>query len=77
LTDYLNATFGTNLIYEEVTHEEYLTFQQKVNGEFLGMVIAGIYAKIKNGEFNIKSDFEVAAGRKHISWDEYFSNFNS
>lgn len=72
LTGFLNSTFGTRLVYEEMSPEEYLTFQQKVNGEFLGMVIAGIYTKIRNGEFNNSSDFEEAAGREHISWEEYF-----
>lgn len=74
LTDFLNNTFGTQLIYEEMSPEKYLALQQNVNGEFLGMVIAGIYTKIRNGEFNIQSDFEVAAGRKHIEWEEYFNN---
>lgn len=72
LTEYLNDAFGTQLVYEEMSPEKYLVLQQKVNGEFLGMVIAGIYTKIRNGEFNIQSDFELAAGRKHIGWEEYF-----
>ncbi len=73
LTAYLNKVFNTELIYEEMSTEDYLNYQQKVNGEFLGKVIAGIYTKIRNGEFNVRSDFELAAGREHISWDEYFS----
>ena len=73
LTEYLNLAFGTNLLYEEITPEAYLEFQQKINGEFLGTVITGIYTKIRNGEFNILSDFESATGRKHIGWDQYFS----
>jgi len=73
LTDYLNFTFNTNLSYEEMDPEEYLVYQKGLNGEFLGTVIAGIYSKIRDGEFDIKSDFEDAAGRKHISWDKYFN----
>lgn len=72
LTDYLNKAFGINLIYEAMTPEAYLELQQKVNGEFLGKIIAGIYTKIRNDEFNIESDFEKAAGRRHISWEDYF-----
>lgn len=72
LTIYLNSAFNTNLVYETMSVDAYLKFQQKINGEFLGSIIAGIYTKIRNGEFEIESDFEVAAGRKHISWDEYF-----
>lgn len=74
LADYLNKTFGTQLSYEAVSTEEYLEFQKKTNGEFLGTVISGIYNKIRNGEFKMKSDYEAAAGRKHISWENYFEN---
>jgi len=76
LTAYLNAAFGTSLDYEEMTPEAYLAFQQNVNGEFLGKVIAGIYLKIRSGEFNIHSDFEAAAGRKHLEWKDYFISLN-
>ena len=74
LCAYLNSAFGTKLVYEEMTPEAYLAFQQIVNGEFLGKIIAGIYAKIRNGEFNIQSDFEAAAGRKHMAWEDYFNS---
>lgn len=73
LTAYLNKAFGTRLVYEELTNEAYLAFQQKVNGNFLGKVIAGIYTKIRNGEFNIQSDFTAAAGRNHLRWEDYFN----
>ena len=74
LCAYLNSAFGSKLVYEEMTPEAYLAFQQIVNGEFLGKIIAGIYAKIRNGEFNIQSDFEAAAGRKHMAWEDYFNS---
>jgi NAD(P)H dehydrogenase (quinone) len=74
LVEYLNKTFGTALTYEEMTPKDYRVFQKKVNGEFLGTVIAGIYTKIRNGEFNIDSDYQKAAGRDHIDWDSYFSS---
>ena len=68
------VTFGTNLIFENMTPDAYLELQRKINGEFLGPIIAGIYTKIRNGEFHLKSDYEKATGRKHISWREYFRN---
>ena len=74
LTTYLNSTFGSNLDYEELSTQVYLDFQKEVNGEFLGSIIAGIYTKIRNGEFNVPSDFEAAAGRAHQSWEEYFKS---
>jgi NAD(P)H dehydrogenase (quinone) len=73
LAHYLNKAFGTELVYEKMTTEAYLAFQQKVNGEFLGKIIAGIYTKIRMGEFNIQSDFKAAAGRSHLTWEDYFS----
>lgn len=72
LTKYLNLTFGTTLNFENIEVKEYLKLQQKMNGDFLGKVIAGIYTKIRNSEFAIKSDYESAAGRKHIEWNKYF-----
>lgn len=76
LTAYLNTAFSTSLDYEEMTPEAYLALQQSVNGEFLGKVIAGIYLKIRNGEFNVHSDYEAAAGRKHLEWMDYFTSLN-
>ena len=76
LTDYLNLTFGTKLIYESVSPEEYLKFQKKTNGEFLGTVIAGIYTKILLGEFNVESNYKEAAGRRHVGWDHYFATLS-
>ncbi len=74
LAGYLNTVFGTDLVYEEMSPEVYLEFQQKVNGEFLGRVIAGIYTKIRNDEFNIQSDYKEAAGREHMRWGTYFQS---
>jgi NAD(P)H dehydrogenase (quinone) len=73
LTSYLNQTFDSQLVYEDISPEAYLSLQKEINGEFLGTVIAGIYTKIRNGEFDIPSDYQEAAGREHISWEDYFS----
>jgi NAD(P)H dehydrogenase (quinone) len=74
LAEYMNSAFGTSLFYEEVSVNDYLEIQKKRNGEFLGTVIAGIYQKIREGEFLMDSDFEEAAGRSHISWIDYFNS---
>ncbi|NQU51451.1 MAG: NAD(P)H-binding protein [Bacteroidetes bacterium] len=76
LTKYLNLTFGTALKFENLKVEDYLNLQKKMNGEFLGMIISGIYTKIRNGEFELESDYEIAAGRKHIEWDKYFEQLS-
>ncbi len=74
LTDYLNHAFGTNMVYESISVEEYTKERQKELGEFLGSIIAGIYAGIRSGTTNVKSDFKKATGREHISWDDYFES---
>lgn len=72
LTDYINKTFGLNLKYREMTPEDFEKFELKVNGEMLGKIVAGIYKKIRHGDFVMDSDYEAAAGRPHISWENYF-----
>jgi len=65
LVGYFNKYYKTDLIFKSQSTEEYLAWQQKHNGEFLGSIIAGIYTKIRNGEFELSSDFEQIVGRKH------------
>ena len=65
LADYINQVYGTKLIYNGVSVEEYATERKKELGDFLGTVIAGIYEGIRNGVNNIPSDFEKATGRPH------------
>jgi len=74
LAGYLNLAFGTTLSYELMTPKAYLELQQLTNGEFLGKIIAGIYEKILNGEFEIESQYREASGRNHMSWDSYFES---
>jgi NAD(P)H dehydrogenase (quinone) len=74
LTEYLNFAFGVNLVYEPISVEEYAKQRKAELGDFLGTVIAGIYTGIRNGSFNVKSDFRLAAGREHVEWDEYFES---
>lgn len=74
LAGYLNLAFGTSLTYEYMTPEAYLEVQKKANGEFLGPIIAGIYTKIRNGEFEIESHYQDASRRNHLSWSSYFES---
>ncbi len=73
LADYLNLAFGTDLRYTPMTVEEYRADRVAELGEFMGTVIAGIYEGIRNGEADHPSHFTQAAGRDHMSWDEYFA----
>ena len=76
LTGYINKAFGTSLNYEELPVEDYTNERRAELGDFLGTVIAGIYNGIRMGAFDNPSDYEKAAGRPHISWEEYFANLS-
>jgi len=41
----------------------------------MGTISGGIYEGIRNGAFNVKSDFEQAAGRPHKSVPEMITGF--
>jgi len=77
LVGLFNKYFNTSLVYESQTIEEYLAWQKMHNGEFLGPVIAGIYSKIRNGEFNLASDYEKVVGRKHKLISEIFKDLKN
>lgn len=77
LASYLNRAFDTNLIYREMTVEEFRRDRVAELGEFIGGVIAGIYAGIREGAMNNPSQFSKAAGREHQSWADYFANLRA
>lgn len=77
LTEYLNLTFGTDLIYRAMSVEEYRKDRVEVYGDFFGRVIAGIYQGIRNGHVDNPSDFQIAAGRSHQSWNDYFDQLKT
>ena len=72
LVDLINERFSLDLSYEALEERHYLVERKKELGEFMGTVIAGIYSGIRNGAFDLPSNFEEAAGRPHISWEDYF-----
>lgn len=74
LAEFINLALGTNLIYKEMSVEDYIADRKAELGDFLGNIIGGIYSGIKNGDANVKSDYEKASGRPHISWEKYFSD---
>lgn len=67
LTEYINQSYGTNLIYKSMSVEDYLKERKAELGDFLGTIIGGIYEGIRKSAFNVKSDFVKAAGRPHKS----------
>jgi NAD(P)H dehydrogenase (quinone) len=73
LADYMSHAFGTTLVYRAMSFEEYRQDRIDELGEFLGTIIAGIYAGIRDGAFDNPSDYAEAAGRPHQSWSDYFA----
>lgn len=76
LADYLNGAFGTNLVYREMTSEEFIADRTAELGAFIGPIIGGIYEGIRLGIYNAPSDFEAVMGRPHQSWEDYFRTLN-
>ena len=76
LTDYLNSAFGTNLVYESTSVEDYKAERTAELGEFLGTVISGIYESIRLGLSDVDSDYAQAAGREHVLWQDYFATIS-
>lgn len=77
LTEYINFAFGTQLTYRAMSVEQYRQDRIAELGDFIGNVIAGIYQSIREGKIDNNSDFERAAGRKHINWISFFSDLAS
>lgn len=77
LARYLNLAFGTDLVYREMTVEQYRDDRIAELGEFLGGVIAGIYEGIRRGAMDRPSQFPEAAGREHQAWPDYFGSLRA
>lgn len=77
LANHLNRAFGTELVYRSMSVDEYRKERIAELGEFIGTVIAGIYEGIRNGAMNNPSDYAVAAGRPHQSWQDYFAGIRA
>jgi NAD(P)H dehydrogenase (quinone) len=73
LAHYLSRASGSELAYRDMSIEEYRRERIAELGEFLGGVIAGIYAGIREGAMDNPSQFSIAAGREHQSWEDYFT----
>ncbi|AUC76525.1 NAD(P)H-binding protein [Olleya sp. Bg11-27] len=67
LASYINQVYNTELEFKAISVEEYKQERIAELGEFMGTVITGIYEGILNGAYNVKSDFQKAAGRAHQS----------
>ncbi len=65
LADVINRVWGTDLVFRDVSPEEYEAERKAELGEFMGAVIATIYRTIREGGNDVPSDYEAVAGRPH------------
>ena len=77
LAENINKVYGTNLIYNSVTVDNYAADRKAAVGDFMGTVIAGIYEGIKAGANDVPSDYEKATGRAPKSLFEMISEFKA
>ncbi|MDP5061413.1 MAG: SDR family oxidoreductase [Maribacter sp.] len=77
LAENINKVYGTNLIYNSVTVNNYAADRKAALGDFMGTVIAGIYEGIKAGANDVPSDYEKATGRAPKSLFEMISEFKN
>jgi len=73
LVDAINVVYGSDLKFESMAVEEYLGDRIAAHGEVFGTIIAGIYEGIRNGAFEVASDYLIVTGREHISAAEYIN----
>lgn len=77
LAEYINQVYHTELVYHPLSVEDYTSDRIEELGEFMGSIIAGIYEGIHNGAYNLKSDFNKAAGRAHKPTVELMREFKN
>lgn len=77
LAEFINQIHHTNLTYTAVSAAAYKKSRQEELGEFIGMVVAGIYEGISKDLFTAPSDYERAAGRAHLSALEMIRQFKN
>lgn len=70
LADAINRVHGAQIRYEPLSIDSYFKDRRAVHGAFFGNIIGGIYEGIRNGAFDVPSDFEKATGRPHQSLTE-------
>lgn len=67
LTSVINRAYGLDLVYQSMSVKDYLRDRIAAHGESFGTIIAGIYEGIRNGAFEVESDFSTVMGRPHLT----------
>jgi NAD(P)H dehydrogenase (quinone) len=63
LVKMVNEVHGLSVRYEAITDEECFAKLEPVRGETVANMLTGCYQCIRNGTFDVPSDFEAATGR--------------
>jgi NAD(P)H dehydrogenase (quinone) len=75
LAEIFNEVFGTRFHYEPLSVNDYEKDRKEALGEFMGKIVVGIYEGIRNGDFDVKSDFEKVSGRLHTSFQQIMEHY--
>lgn len=63
LVDMVNEVYGTHVRYEAITDAECYAKLEPVRGDIVATMLTGCYQCIRNGAYDVPSDFLAAAGR--------------
>lgn len=63
LVQMVNEVYGSKVRYEPITDDECFAKLESVRGEIVANMLTGCYQCIRNGAFDVASDFEAATGR--------------
>lgn len=63
LVQLVNEVYGLKVRYEPFTDDECFAKLEPVRGEIVANMLTGCYQCIRNGAFDVESDFEAATGR--------------
>lgn len=63
LVQMVNEVYGLKVRYEAISDEECFAKLEPLRGEIVANMLTGCYQCIRNGAYNVKSDFAAATGR--------------
>ena len=63
LVQMVNEVYGLNVRYEAISDAECLSKLEPVRGEIVANMLTGCYQCIRNGAYDVSSDFQAATGR--------------
>jgi NAD(P)H dehydrogenase (quinone) len=75
LVQMVNEVYGTRVRYESITDDECFAKLEPVRGEIVASMLTGCYQCIRNGAFDVVSDYEAATGRPAKSIIQQIAEF--